>query len=106
MVEKLFLLVALHFLADFALQSDTMAREKSAASDTPLQKAVPWYYWLAAHSFIHGLMVWAATREIRFALIEVIAHFHIDYWKCRRLYPIWVDQTLHLAFKVAYVLAA
>lgn len=104
MAEKLFLLVALHFLADFALQSDTMAREKHPSSDTPLQKAVPWYHWLTAHAFIHGLMVWTVTRSVPLALTEVVLHFAIDYGKCTKRYGIWADQGMHLVAKVLYAL--
>lgn len=99
-----FLLVTAHFLADFALQSDTMAREKSPASDTQLQKAVPWYWWLSAHASIHGLAVFLVTSSLALACCEILVHFLVDLGKCRRLYGMWADQALHLSAKAAYVI--
>ena len=99
----LFLLLAGHFLADFALQSDVMSSEKRRASNTELQKAVPWYWWLTAHSFIHGFVVWYILGFWWIGLVETIAHWLIDFGKCEKYYGITLDQLLHFACKIMWV---
>lgn len=102
--ESFFLLVAAHYVCDFALQSDTMGREKKRSSTTPLQAAVPWYYWLTAHSVIQGLGVWVVLHSLPLALVETGAHFAIDFGKCEGKYDIRVDQGLHIACKALWLL--
>jgi hypothetical protein len=106
----LFFLLAGHALMDFALQSDAMAVCKCRCTDNPLQKSVPWYYWLTAHCLLHGAAVgvvlhWATGNwdlAIAFALLETVVHWFIDLGKCERLYSIHVDQGLHVACKVLW----
>lgn len=99
------LLVAAHFLCDFSLQSDTMAREKSRRSATELQKHVPWYYWMLAHACVHGLAVGLVLQSMPIGLAEVCAHFFIDTVKCNGRINIHQDQALHLLSKALWVLA-
>jgi hypothetical protein len=98
----LFVLLAVHCLCDFALQSDTMGREKKRSSTTALQAAVPWYYWLTAHALIHGLGVMVVTQSLVLSLAESVGHFLIDFGKCEGKYGIAVDQALHVGCKVAW----
>lgn len=102
MTEVLFFLLGGHALCDYALQSDTMSREKNRKSTTALQASVPWYYWLTAHAWVHGLAVLVVTHAIVLALAEVAAHWLIDFGKCEGRYKIAVDQWLHIACKVAW----
>jgi len=55
-----------HAFADFAFQSDSMAKGKNRHSDPSKlpknQKYTPyWPYWLAAHALIHGGIVVIST---------------------------------------------
>jgi len=106
----LFFLLAAHALMDFALQSETMAVCKCRRCDNPIAKIVPWYYWLAAHSVLHGAAVGAVIRSfgydwnlvVAFALAETAIHALIDHGKCQNWYAIHVDQTLHVACKILW----
>jgi hypothetical protein len=106
----LFFLLAGHALMDFALQSDAMAVCKCRRTDNPLQKSVPWYYWLTAHCLLHGAAVgvvlhWTTGNwdlAVAFALIETVVHWFIDLGKCEKYYSIHVDQGLHIACKVLW----
>jgi len=98
----LFQLIVGHAVADFALQSDAMASEKCRHSDTPLQKSVPWYYWLSAHALIHGGAVFVVTQSVALGVAETVLHWWIDFGKCSRWFNIHVDQALHVACKVAW----
>ncbi len=108
------LLVAGHFLVDFTLQTDTMASAKNPTTSTPLQKAVPWYWWLFAHASEHGLAVGLAVglmthsmaRGLACGAIETAAHFLIDWVKCQGRINIKQDQTWHLLCKVLWTLDA
>ena len=59
MLALLFFLVAAHALMDYALQSETIATCKCRGCDSPVAKNVPWYYWLTAHTLLHGAAVGA-----------------------------------------------
>lgn len=98
--ELLLLLVLTHFLCDFGLQSDRMACEKCAGRDVTL----PWGWWLTAHGAIHGLGVALITGVPWLALPELVLHLLIDRLKCQGRLSMAMDQALHLACKVIWVL--
>ena len=100
--ETLCLLIGLHFLCDYTLQTDPQARGKSAFAE-PLF-GVPWYYWNASHAATHGLAIGLALGSFWFGLVEFAIHFLIDAGKSKKVYGLHIDQSLHIACKVAYVL--
>jgi hypothetical protein len=99
----LFLLVAVHAVADFPLQGDMVATQKSRHSDHPIQRHVPWFYWMGAHALAHGLGVALVTGSTTLGLCETAAHFVIDFGKCERWYSIHIDQALHIVCKLLWV---
>jgi len=108
MFIMLFLLLVGHAIADFALQSDAMAKGKNRhnKSEPPpgAKPQVCWYYWLTAHALIHGGVVWLVTGLWIFGLMETIAHWLIDFGKCENWYGIHEDQLMHLLCKLFYIL--
>lgn len=95
----LFLMLAMgHFLGDFALQSDRMAREKCPGDDVTL----PFYWWLVSHAAIHGFLVGMITGVPMLGLGEWVAHALTDIGKCRRCYHLSGDQAIHLATKLCW----
>lgn len=102
-VEQFIRLVMVHFLCDFALQNERMALGKSKITNQ-LEKYVPWYYWLTAHSFIQGLGVYVVTENVFIGLFETVVHWIIDHLKCKGLTNIHQDQTLHIAFMLIYAI--
>jgi hypothetical protein len=97
---QLFSLLAMgHFLGDFGLQSDRMAQEKCRGKDHTLA----WQWWLTAHAAIHGFLVALITGVAWLGLGEWLFHMVIDYGKCRHRYGLWVDQSLHMGCKLAWV---
>jgi hypothetical protein len=112
LVFLLFFLIAGHALMDFALQGDAIAICKCRKANHPLQKAVPWYYWLTAHALLHGLCVgvvlqWAGFDKLTaayFGLAETIVHWAIDVLKCEGYTNIHQDQFLHIVCKVAWAI--
>ncbi len=99
----LFLLIAAHYLCDYALQSDAMAKEKSRWSTSELQKHVPWYHWLTGHSLIHGMAVMLILSNVYLALAETAVHWITDYLKCSKRIGIVADQAIHISAKVLWV---
>jgi hypothetical protein len=93
------LLLMAHFLCDFGLQSDRMAREKCPGCDPTL----PWGWWLTAHSAIHGLAVALLTGLPPLGVAEMAVHALIDHSKCSGRISLRVDQTLHLLCKGLWV---
>jgi hypothetical protein len=104
-----FWLFAGHFIMDYVLQSGTMAAQKSpvpGARNEALAKAVPWPYWLTAHSLTHGGVVLVATGSVTLGLLETAIHWATDLAKCCRKIDIHTDQGIHLACKVVWLVVA
>lgn len=93
-----------HAVADYALQSDWMAKAKNRHHKTeppPGQTYQPCWFWvLSAHAFIHGGAVYVVTGSPWLAMLEIAVHWMIDFWKCEGAYGINVDQTLHIVTKL------
>ena len=108
---ELFLLLMMgHAVADFALQTDWIAFNKSRhvtpkgydpEKHGPLQKM--WPYVLGAHALIHGAMVYLVLQNPLLAFLESVSHFAIDFGKCEKWYGIHTDQFAHFFCKVLWV---
>ncbi len=106
----LFFLLAGHALMDFALQTDAIAACKCRRANHPLQRSVPWFYWLGAHAMMHGLAVGVIVRwfghdwtvATGLAIAETVVHAFIDMAKCEKLFNIHVDQALHALCKLLW----
>ena len=106
---QLWLLLLGHFVADFALQSDSMARGKNRhrkpENVPPGQRPmVVWPYWLSAHAGTHSAAVYLVTGSVYLSVAEFAAHCFIDFAKCENWTTIHADQGLHMASKVLWVL--
>lgn len=105
MFEIAFKLIGLlwlaHFLFDYPLQGDFLARAKNETAPIP---GVPWIHAMLAHTFMHAGAVAIITGSWLLGAIELASHFAIDRAKCRGRIDFDMDQFLHLGLKVAYVL--
>lgn len=92
-----FLLLAGHWIADYPLQGDFLAKAKQ---DGPLR-----VYHLIAHSGIHGAFVYVITGNIFLGLAEWISHTIIDELKVKgkTSFALDLDQTLHILCKFIWV---
>ena len=94
-MELLFLLAIGHFLCDYPLQGDFIAKYKARYVDglyNPL-----WKHVLTAHAFIHAGPVVLLTGSVWAGLFMVVTHFCIDYSKCEGKISFNTDQLLHLS---------
>lgn len=103
-ITLFFYLLVVHALLDFPLQGDTVAVNKNPNAKTDLQKHVPWYYWMSAHSLVHGGGVALVTGSVWLGAAETLCHFMIDFGKCHRKYSIHGDQLLHFSCKVVWLI--
>ena len=110
-IEAFILLLMGHAIADFALQTDWIATNKSRHvipkgydpnKHGPMQTV--WPYVLSAHALIHGAAVYVVLGSWQLALAETCAHFLIDFGKCEKWYGIHTDQFLHCLCKVLWIL--
>ncbi|UYD60250.1 hypothetical protein OPFAMLBM_00251 [Aeromonas phage avDM12-TAAL] len=103
MFEILYILILGHFVADYVLQSDSIARGKNPIN-SPLY-GVHWFYWLTAHSATHALVVYVATKSVWLSLAELVSHWIIDYAKCNSKIGLHQDQALHIVCKILIAIA-
>lgn len=87
-----------HFIADYALQSDYIAKAKNR--NLPEGKNGIWEIVMAAHASIHAGFVFFFTGYLFLAVFEFIAHFVIDTRKCDGVLTYKQDQMYHIACKV------
>lgn len=105
---QLFYLLVGHAIADFALQTDFIVRNKNR--HTPITYVPPgqipqifWPYVLTAHALIHGGFVALATGSPILGVAETICHWVIDFGKCENKYGIHTDQLLHFLCKLLWL---
>jgi len=95
MPELAFLLLAAHFVCDYPLQGDFLARAKA---EGPLR-----IWHLLGHSAIHGGAVALITGVAWLGILETVAHMLIDEAKVRDRISFATDQALHVASKVLWL---
>ena len=92
-----FLLLFVHFLGDFSLQNDFVAKAKNPT----LAPIEVWPIVLTAHAMVHAGLVYLVVHSIWLTLIQLVTHIVIDYSKCKGYlgtkYSFLVDQLLHVA---------
>ncbi len=104
MVLSLFFLLVLgHFVADYPLQTDFVAKFKCRKNSL---EAVPWFYVMAGHAATHALVVVVLTGSPLLGLCELVAHYLIDVAKCESWTGIHTDQLFHVACKAVWALLA
>lgn len=74
-----FMLLFVHFLADFPLQGDFLAKAKDPRNN-PFEI---WFIALFAHSMIHAGFVFLLTESLGLALLMFVTHYAIDMFKCK-----------------------
>ena len=89
-----------HCVADYPLQTDRIAVEKCPGCDITLN----WRWWLCAHAGVHAFFVALITGLPILGLGEWLLHTIIDYGKCRRLYNLAADQSLHIICKLIWAI--
>jgi len=103
-MATLLLLLFAHALEDYPLQGDFIAKNKSKHSPKPFpNEPHPWAIVLTAHCLIHSGLVLIITGSLWLALTELILHWVIDYYKNENKITFQIDQALHVACKVVYV---
>lgn len=93
-MEVFALMIAGHFVADYPMQGDFLAKAKS---DGPLRV---WH--LFGHGAIHGGSVLLVTGSLLLCILETIAHMVIDESKVRNRISFATDQALHFGCKLAW----
>lgn len=100
MIETLALLVFAHFLADYPLQGDFLAKGKNRVNPIP---GIPFWHCLTAHAVIHGGFVGIITGSAWLGLAETIVHWFTDDAKCKGEISYNEDQAIHIICKMLAV---
>lgn len=98
-----FALLFFHYLFDFPLQGEYVARAKSPVEPLP---HTPWKHVMAAHCMLHAGGVYIVLGVWWIAALEFIGHFAVDYFKCRGELTYEQDQYLHIMMKALWVVLA
>jgi hypothetical protein len=93
--------VVIHAIADFPLQGEYIAHQKSRKTAT---SRGDWIVALIAHCVIHAGGVWLVSGSLALAAAELILHGLIDLGKGEEKFGLVTDQMFHLVCKLAYVL--
>jgi hypothetical protein len=86
-LNVIFLIVWLHFIGDFVLQSTKMAKNKWNS-----------LYWLGIHCCVYGIPF--LYFGVRFALITIGFHFIVDFLTSKATHHLWEKKELHWFFVV------
>lgn len=92
-----------HYLLDYPLQGDFLAKAKNKFNPIP---HVPWYQAMAAHTFMHGFAVAMITGIPFLGLLEVIVHWFTDHLKCKEDLTFNQDQYIHISSKLVWAIIA
>jgi len=89
MIYYILLIIWVHFIADFVLQSDRMAINKSSDN-----------LWLSIHSLCYGLPFLALffIFGIKFIVFNIVAHFIIDWITSKGTSKLWKENKRHWFF--------
>jgi len=97
------MILVIHWVADFVLQSDKMAKEKSTSFNTLIfHTAVYSTVWLTVLMFL-GIITNVFTIPyfvfaIKFSFITFLAHTAIDYYTSRVHTVLWKETKVHEFF--------
>lgn len=87
MLIDILIIIWLHFIADFIMQSDKMAKGKSSSN-----------FWLGLHVTVYSLpMLWFGWQ---FALVNWVGHFVTDYFTSRASKKQWENGEVHNFFVI------
>ena len=100
MLEMLALLVFAHFIADYPLQGDFLAKGKNRLLPIP---GIPFWHPLTAHAAIHGGFVGIITGSLWLGIAETVVHWITDDAKCRGKISYNTDQAIHIACKLIWI---
>ena len=100
MLEMFALLVFAHFIADYPLQGDFLAKGKNRLQPIP---GIPFWHPLTAHTVIHGGFVGIITGSLWLGLAETAVHWITDDAKCRGKISYNTDQAIHIICKLIWV---
>jgi hypothetical protein len=94
-------LIIAHFLADYPLQGEFLAKFKSPLVYTQMvrdniQPRFHWFWILSAHCAIQAGGVLYVTNSLILAIIDYNVHFYVDLAKCRGRITFNQDQTYHI----------
>ena len=85
-MKTILIILFLHFVADFVLQSDQMAQNKSKSN-----------YWLGYHVLVY-MIPFVLVCGWQYALLNGVAHFAVDYCTSRISSRFWAQKKIHYFF--------
>lgn len=100
-IALFFWLLVAHSLCDFPLQGEYLSAAKRAGG-----AAMHWVFALSYHSLIHAGAVVLVTGSLALGILELVAHWSIDFAKTRGKISDNFDATLHVVCKMFWTVFA
>jgi hypothetical protein len=101
------ILLLAHYLLDFPLQGDYLARTKASEPYSMIAHVMIYSLGIATVYYLLGIV--SETTCIIIFFGTAIQHFIVDRWKASQKEPkkwhIWVDQVLHIAMLMAFAVS-
>ena len=92
LLTTFFLLLGAHFLADFVMQTDFIAREKNPKT----AKVGKPGFILFMHCYLHASLTMLITRSWLCTFVMLASHYVIDEAKNNEVIDFTTDQALHV----------
>lgn len=92
-----------HALFDYPLQGDWLAKAKNPTLDVVQGESI-WFLALTSHASIQAGGVWIVTGAWQLASLEFVAHWIIDFFRCKGYFSYNLDQVLHVVCKATWVI--
>jgi len=86
-MNYILLIIWIHFIADFILQNDKMAINKSSNNK-----------WLFIHSFVYSIPFLIVGFSLNYVLFNGIFHFIVDWFTSRGTTKLWKENKRHWFF--------
>ena len=93
MVELVYAVLILHFIADFLFQSDYMAKNKSKDIEVLTEHAIAY-----AVPFVIFFSIFYPIWGLSYVVFNVCSHFIIDYFTSKLNAKLWEKQQVHWFF--------
>lgn len=91
---EIFTILIIHYIADFVMQTDWQAKNKSSNNEALLSHTLNYTAWMT----VLGMFMFLDYRMFMFGIITFVCHTITDYWTSRLNSKLWKEGRVHWFF--------